>query len=92
MTEQTKTRLAIANGLGEERRKERTAQEIGNIYSPSKEIGILGDAMEYMFSLVADLHENVEADPTFVEWRTKVATIKQQIQNEINNIERTLNE
>lgn len=86
MTEQTKTQLAIANGLGEERRKELVAQEISKYYSLSKEIGILGDAMEYMFALVADLHENVEADPAFVEWRTKVAAIKQSIKEEIDSL------
>ena len=86
MTEQIKTKLDIANGLGEERRKELVAQEISKYYSLSKEIGILGDAMEYMFSLVADLHENVEADHAFVEWRTKVAAIKQSIKEEIDSL------
>ena len=86
MTEQIKTQLAIANGLGEERRKELVAQEISKYYSLSKEIGIIGDAMEYMFALVADLHENVEADPAFVEWRTKVAAIKQSIKEEIDSL------
>lgn len=86
MTERIKTQLAIANGLGEERRKELVAQEISKYYSLSKEIGIIGDAMEYMFALVADLHENVEADPAFVEWRTKVAAIKQSIKEEIDSL------
>ena len=87
MTEQTKTQLAIANGLGEERRKELVAQEISKYYSLSKEIGIIGDAMEYIFTLVADLHENVEADPAFVEWRNKVAAIKQRIKEEIESLQ-----
>ena len=87
MTEQTKNQLAIANGLGEERRKELTAQEIGKYYSLSKEIGILGDAVEYLFELVSQLHEGVNVDPAFTAWRSTIAEIKQGITEEITKLQ-----
>ena len=86
MNEKTKISLSLKNNRMEEYRKQNTANAIGKAYSLSKEIGILGDAVEYLFEVVSQLHEGVTVDPAFVEWRSKVAEIKEAISKEITEI------
>lgn len=83
MNEKTKIDLANKNNRKEQYRKQKTAKAIGDIYSPSKEIGLLGDAVEYLFELVSQLHEGVTIDPAFTEWRSKVTEIKEAISKDI---------
>lgn len=82
MNEQDKMDLVLKNKRGEKYRKQKTAKAIGEVYSLSKEIGILGDAVEYLFELVSQLHEGVTVDPAFLEWRSKVAEIKEAIKRD----------
>lgn len=83
MTEQMKLKLIRMNGFQENYRKQETAAQISKEYSLSKEIGILGDAVEYLFELVSTLHEDVKVDPAFIEWRTRVNEIKEKIKEDI---------
>lgn len=87
MNEKTKIALAKKNNREEMFRKQKTAKEISKYYSLSKEIGIIGDAVEYLFELVSQLHEGVTIDPAFIDWRNKVADIKQSITEEISKLQ-----
>lgn len=87
MDEKTKIKLALKNGCKDRMRKQKTAAAIADVYSPSREIGILGDAVEYLFELVSNLHEGVAIDPAFIEWRSKVAEIKEAIGKDISDKE-----
>ena len=83
MNEQDKMDLALKNNRKEQYRKQKTANAISKTYSLSKEIGILGDSVEYLFDIVSQLHAGVAVDPAFVEWRSKVAEIKETIGKDI---------
>lgn len=87
MDEKTKIDLANKNNRKEKYRKQKTAKKIGKYYSLSKEIGIIGDAVEYLFELVSQLHAGVEIDPAFTAWRKKVADIKQLVTEEITKLQ-----
>lgn len=84
MNEQDKIDLALKNERGEKYRKQKTAEAIGEVYPLSKEIGLLGDAVEYLFERFSQLHEDVAIDPAFVEWRSKVAEIKEAVRTAFN--------
>ena len=90
MNEKSEIKLAIKNGRKEAYRKQKTAKEISEIYVLSKEVGLLGDAVEYLFELVSQLHEGVTIDPAFRDWRNKVADIKQSITEEISKIQKEI--
>lgn len=83
MDEKTKIDLVNKNNRKEKYRKQKTALEIGDNYSPSQEIGIIGDALEYLFNLVSELHTGVLPDEAFIKWRNKVAEIKNNVSTEI---------
>ena len=86
MNEQDKIDLVLKNKRGEKYRKQKTAKAIGEVYALSKEIGILGDAVEYLFERFSQLHEDVAIDPAFVEWRSKVAEIKAAIKKDFQRL------
>lgn len=90
MNEKTKIDLAKKNSREEKYRKQKTAKEISKYYSLSKEIGIIGDAVEYLFELVSQLHEGVTIDPAFIDWRNTVADIKQSITDKISKIQKEI--
>ena len=86
MNEQDKIDLALKNERGEKYRKQKTAEAIGEVYHLSKEIGLLGDAVEYLFERFSQLHEDVTVDPAFIEWRSKVAEIKEAIEKDFQRL------
>lgn len=86
MNEQDKMDLVLKNDCKEKYRKQQTAKAISKAYSLSKEIGILGDAVEYLFNIVSQLHAGVTVDPAFVEWRSKVAEIKEAIKKDFQRL------
>ena len=81
MNEKIKLDLVLKNECQEKYRKQETASAISKAYSLSKEIGILGDAVEHLFN-----SKGVTAPPAFVEWRSKVAEIKEAISKGIAEI------
>ena len=85
MDEKTKIDLVNKNNRKEQYRKQKTAQEVGKLYALSKEIGILGDAVEYQFGLFARFCPDVEIDPAFTDWRNKVYEIKEKIKHNFDN-------
>jgi cation transport regulator ChaC len=60
-------------------RKHETAKQIENNYTLSQEIGILGDAVEYLFDLISKLREDVVISPAFEHWRDTIKAVKQNI-------------
>lgn len=88
MNEQDKMDLVLKNKRGEKYRKQQTAKAIGEVYPLSKEIGLLGDAVEYLFERFSQLHEDVAIDPAFLEWRSKVAEIKEAIKRDFTEGEK----
>jgi cation transport regulator ChaC len=83
MNEKTKIALAKKNNRAEDYRKQAIAKEVADYYALSKEIGIIGDALEYLFSIVSELHNGVLPDSAFIEWRNKVSEIKNKVSTEI---------
>ena len=83
MTEKTKNELAIRNDLLDERKKMLVIQRIGEEFSITQEIGLLGDTLQLIFNIMLELHPSLNDNEKFKHYRTRIADIKQRIYLEL---------
>ena len=76
MTEKTKDRLAIVNGLSEERYSDKVKADVRKAFSPEDELGIHRKALVQLFELVSLLHPDAVANEDFKNLNATVEEIK----------------
>ena len=76
--------IAAKNNLSKEMYQDAVPQEIAKKYHETTEIGIIGEALEYVFALIASIHPETISDPAFEQWRKDVHEIKARLKTELN--------
>ena len=77
MTEETKNKLAKANGLSQELYEDRVKADVRKEMSADEELAILRKAVAKLFEIVSTLHHDEINNAEFAEYNNLIESIKQ---------------